>query len=178
VKVHPDCHVVIAGSFYSGAFPICRPGIGCPRERELCGDLPGAGIGGDPPAQPHKWTMAYRMEDYPPAKAAYLIRTPDYCRKLAAKIGPATQGVVEQLLNDRPLIGCARAGHPRLEESVGPNAWRQLVPAPPFRGYPLPADQEYPECALDREPLPETLPSQRPQPPVRPPWRRIFGRPS
>jgi hypothetical protein len=43
------------------------------------------------------------VEDYPPAKAAYLIHTPEYCKKLGAKIGPSTLGVVEQLLADRPL---------------------------------------------------------------------------
>ena len=68
--------------------------------------------------RPGQWHT--RMEDYPPAKAAYLIRTPDYCKKLGAKIGPSTQHVVEQLLNDRPLDRLRSVqAILRLEESVG-----------------------------------------------------------
>lgn len=44
-----------------------------------------------------------RTEHYPPHKAAYLERTPAYCRRLALTIGPATSEVVELLLAERPL---------------------------------------------------------------------------
>ena len=68
--------------------------------------------------RPGQWHT--RVEDYPPAKAAYLVRTPLYCKKLAAQIGPSTQKVVEQLLADRPLDRLRSVqAILQLEESVG-----------------------------------------------------------
>lgn len=61
-----------------------------------------------------------RTEHYPPHKAAYLERTPTYCRRLAETVGPSTYAVVEQLLADRPLdrLRSARALL-RLMDQVG-----------------------------------------------------------
>jgi len=55
--------------------------------------------------QPGQWRT--RLDDYPPDKAQYLMRTPAYCRQIAAKIGPATVHVVETLLSERPWTACA-----------------------------------------------------------------------
>jgi hypothetical protein len=102
------------------------------------------------------------LEDYPPAKAAYLIRTPDYCKKLGAKIGPSTHSVVEQLLADRPLDRLRSVqAILKLEESVGPKRLEAACARAAYFG-----DVRYRQiklilnAALDREPLPETQPSQ------------------
>jgi hypothetical protein len=102
------------------------------------------------------------LEDYPPAKAAYLIRTPDYCKKLGAKIGPSTQSVVEQLLADRPLDRLRSVqAILRLEESVGSKRLEAACARAVYFG-----DVRYRQiklilnAALDREPLPETQPAQ------------------
>jgi hypothetical protein len=102
------------------------------------------------------------LEDYPPAKAAYLIRTPDYCKKLGAQIGPSTQGVVEQLLADRPLDRLRSVqAILKLEESVGSKRLEAACARAAYFG-----DVRYRQiklilnAALDREPLPEAQPSQ------------------
>jgi hypothetical protein len=43
------------------------------------------------------------MEDYPHSKAQYLLKTPQFCLKLALRMDPHTHQVVERLLADRPL---------------------------------------------------------------------------
>ena len=162
VKVHPDCHVVIAGSFYSVPFRY----VGQELAAHVSENFVEIYLGQELVAtHPHSHTSGQwhtRMEDYPPAKAAYLIRTPDYCRKLAAKIGPATQGVVEQLLNDRPLDRLRSVqAILRLEESVGTKRLEAACARAAYFG-----DIRFRQiknilnAALDREPLPETLPSQ------------------
>lgn len=103
VKVHPDCHVVIEGSFYSVPYRyvgqtleayigerviqlFCAQELLCTHERAL------------QPGEHHT-----RPEHYPAEMAEYLQRTPARCRQLAAAIGPATAQVVQVLLDDRPL---------------------------------------------------------------------------
>jgi hypothetical protein len=106
-----------------------------------------------------------RLEDYPPDKVQYLMRTPAYCRQLAAKMGPSTVQVVERLLGERPLDRLrAVQGILRLEETVG----RQRLEAACARALYY-GDVRYRRirdilnAALDREPLPDasTPPEQR-----------------
>jgi hypothetical protein len=101
------------------------------------------------------------MEDYPPAKAAYLIHTPEYCKKLGARIGPSTLGVVEQLLADRPLDRLRSVqAILRLAESVGAKRLEDACARAAYFG-----DVRYRQiklilnAALDREALPATQPS-------------------
>jgi len=111
---------------------------------------------------PGQWRT--RLEDYPPDKAQYLMRTPTYCRQLAAKIGPSTAQVVETLLGERPLDRLrAVQGILRLEETVG----RQRLEAACARAIYY-GDVRYRRirdilnAALDREPLPEVPPTTAP----------------
>lgn len=162
VKVHPDCHVVITGSFYSVPFGhigqelsahVSQTFVEIYRGHDLVTTHPRS-------TRPGQWHT--RLEDYPPAKAAYLIRTPDYCKKLGAKIGPSTLGVVEQLLADRPLDRLRSVqAILRLEESVGSKRLEAACARATYFG-----DVRYRQiklilnAALDREPLPETQPLQ------------------
>jgi hypothetical protein len=105
--------------------------------------------------RPGQWQT--RLEDYPPDKAAYLQRTPAYCRELAAQVGPATQAVVDQLLNERPLDRLRSVqAILRLQETVG----RQRLEAACARALYF-GDNSYRRikgilnAALDREPLPD-----------------------
>jgi len=158
VKVHPDCHVVIGKSFYSVPFGyvgqelaahVSENFVEIYHELDLVTTHPRS-------TQPGQWQT--RVEDYPPAKAAYLIRTPLYCKKLAAKIGPATQSVVEQLLADRPLDRLRSVqAILRLEESVGSKRLEAACARAAHFG-----DVRYRQiklilnAALDREPLPQS----------------------
>jgi hypothetical protein len=43
------------------------------------------------------------LADYPPEKIAFHMRTPAWCRQQAARIGPACQQVINELLTDNAL---------------------------------------------------------------------------
>ena len=171
VNVHPDCHVVIAGSFYSVPYIYVGHALAAHVSETFVEIYKGEELVATHPHSTRAGQWHTRMEDYPPAKAAYLIRTPDYCRKLAVKIGPATLGVVEQLLNDRPLDRLRSVqAILRLEESVGTKRLEAACARTAYFGdvryrqikniLPAPVPQVQVNAALDREPLPETLPSQ------------------
>ena len=100
-----------------------------------------------------------RLEHYPAHKAAYLQRTPDFCRQSAARLGPATSQVVVDLLNDRPLDRLRSVqAILRLEETVGAKRLEAACARAVYYG-----DLRYRRikdilnAALDREPLPETV---------------------
>lgn len=162
VKVHPDCHVVIKGSFYSVPFGYIGQELTAYVSQNFVEIYKGQELVCTHPhsTRPGQWHT--RVEDYPPAKAAYLIRTPDYCKKLGAKIGPSTQSVVEQLLADRPLDRLRSVqAILRLEESVGSKRLEAACARAAYFG-----DVRYRQiklilnAALDREPLPEAQPAQ------------------
>jgi len=155
--VHPDCHVVIDGSYYSAP---CRyvgqtleAYIGeqivqlfssqellCTHERALR------------PGEHHT-----RPEHYPAEMAEYLQRTPDYCRRLAAGIGPATQQVVQMLLDDRPLDRLRSVqAILRLEQSVtAPRLEAACARARLFGDVTYRRIKQILNAALDCQPLPE-----------------------
>lgn len=160
VKVHPDCHVTLAGSYYSAPYRY----VGQTLEAYVSERVVELYLGAELLAThvrsttPGQWRT--RLEDYPPDKAEYLQRTPDRCRQLAAHIGPATQQVVETLLNERPLDRLrAVQAILRLEESVGRQRLEAACARAAFYG-----DVRYRRikdilnAALDREPLPDALP--------------------
>ena len=158
VKVHPDCHVNIAGSFYSVPYTMINQELSAHVSERFVEIYKGLELISTHPrsTRPGQWQT--RMEDYPPAKAAYLIRTPDYCKKLGAKVGPSTLQVVEQLLNDRPLDRLRTVqAILRLEESVGSKRLEGACTRALYFG-----DIRYRQiknilnAALDCEPLPET----------------------
>jgi transposase len=158
VKVHPDCHVVITGSFYSVPFGYIGQELAAHVSENFVEIYRGYDLVTTHPrsTRPGQWHT--RVEHYPPAKAAYLIHTPDYCKKLGAKIGPSTKNVVEQLLADRPLDRLRSVqAILKLEESVGPKRLEAACARVLHFG-----DVRYRQiklvlnAALDRDPLPET----------------------
>jgi len=108
--------------------------------------------------QPGEWHT--RREHYPKHKAAYLERTPAYCRQVAARLGKATAQVVEVLLGDRPLYRLRSVqAILRLEETVGAERLEAACARalhfddPSYRRV-----KAILNAALDREPLPEQAP--------------------
>jgi transposase len=63
--------------------------------------------------------------DYPPDKLAYLMRTPSYCRRQAAEIGPETEEFIRRILSQHAMRNLRKAqailrlaekyGHERME---------------------------------------------------------------
>ncbi len=160
VKVHPDCHVTIAGSYYSVPYRY----IGQTLEAYLSERVVELYHGTDLVATHVRCTTAgqwqTRLDDYPPAKADYLQRTPDHCRQVAARIGPATQLVVETLLNERPLDRLrAVQAILRLEDTVGrPRLEAACARAAYYGDLRYRRIKDILNAALDREPLPEAQP--------------------
>jgi hypothetical protein len=105
--------------------------------------------------QPGEWHT--RLEHYPEHKAAYLERTPTYCRQVAARLGSATQQVVETLLEDRPLYRLRSVqAILRLEETVGAERVEAACARALYFGDPsYRRIKTILNAALDREPLPE-----------------------
>ncbi len=72
--------------------------------------------------------------DYPPEKIAFHMRTPAWCRKQAAAIGPACEQVIAELLTDNALYRLRSAqGVIGLADNTTPPGWRPPAPgrAPP-----------------------------------------------
>jgi transposase len=106
-KVAPDCHVQVARSLYS--IPYCyqdRPTIGqtlavriSPHTVEfyLDHELVKTHLRAKAGQRQTDWN------DYPPDKARFFQRTPDWCRTRAAQLGPAVTQVIEGLLSHHQL---------------------------------------------------------------------------
>jgi hypothetical protein len=120
VKVHPDCHVSIDKSYYSVPYRYVGDTLDAyvsERIVELYRGLELVTVH-ERSVKAGEWHT--RLEHYPEHKAAYLERTPAYCRQLAARVGGATRQVVEDLLGDQPLDRLRSVqAILRLEESVG-----------------------------------------------------------
>ncbi len=165
VKVHPDCHVVIAGSFYSVPYTYVGRSLEAHVGERIVQLFAGQELvaSHERSLRPGEWHT--RLEHYPAAKAAYLERTSERCRRLAIEIGPATQQVVETLLAERPLDRLrAVQAILRLEETVGSRRLEAACARAVYFG-----DVRYRRikqilnAALDQEPLPEALPRPAPR---------------
>jgi len=160
VKVHPDCHAVIDGSYYSAPYRYVGQHLEAFVFERVVQLFMGTELVTTHPRAPVKGGWRTRLEHYPPSKAAYLERTPQYCRALAHTIGPATAEVVERLLAERPLdrLRSVQAllrlvdtvGRSRLEAACeralyyGDGRYRRI--------------KEILNAALDQAPLPEPPP--------------------
>lgn len=165
VKVHQDCHVVIAGSYYSAPYRYVGQTVDAYVGERVVQLFHGQELVAthERATKPGQWLT--RLEHYPPAKAAYLERTPARCRQIATQIGPATTQVVETLLGERPLDRLrAVQGILRLEETAGPQRLEAACARALYFG-----NVQYRgikgilNAALDREPLPESVPPTPPR---------------
>ena len=102
-KVHPDCHVMLDGSYYSAPYRHVGQLLDVWVFAHVVQLFSGPDLVSTHPRARTRGEWQTRTADYPPHKAAYLERTPIYCRTLAETIGAATLSVVEHLLADRPL---------------------------------------------------------------------------
>ncbi len=164
-KLHPDCHVVVEGAYYSAPHRLIGRTLWVRSNGQdvvLFHDYERLAT--------HRWgppgTRRTLAEHYPPDKVAFLMATPHWCRARAASIGPAATAVIARLLAERPLdrLRTAQAilhladkhGGARLEaacrralhfEDVGYGTIKRIL----VRG-------------LEHEPLPGEKPAPRPAP--------------
>ena len=159
-KVHPDCHVVVSGSFYSAPYIYVGHKLDVYVRERVVELYQGQKLVATHVRcqKPGQWQT--RPEHYPEHKLAFLQRTPDFCRQVAARLGPATSQVVETLLSERPLDRLRSVqAILRLEESVGAGRLEAACERAVYY-----ADLRYRRikdilnAALDREPLPVATP--------------------
>lgn len=171
-KVHPDCHIVVDGSFYSAPYAYVGQKLDVYVHERVVERYQGTTLVATHVRCLRSGQWQTRLEHYPPHKAAYLQRTPAFCRQVAARIGPATSQVVQTLLADRPLDRLRSVqALLQLEDSVGTTRLEAACARAAFFG-----DVRYRRikdilnAALDREPLPGA-------PEGLPPARHTFARP-
>jgi hypothetical protein len=163
VKLHPDCHVVIDGSYYSAPAAYLGKQLDAYIFERVVQLFAGIELVATHPRATSKGEWHTRTEHYPSHKAEYLTKTPAYCRTLAVHIGPSTLCVVEQLLGERPLDRLrAVQAILRLSEPVGRNRLEAACRRALFFGEAVSYRRikEILDAALDQEPLPE--PSTKP----------------
>jgi len=160
VKVHPDCHVTLDGSFYSVPYRYCGQRLEAYVYEQWIEIYQGSELVSTHPRCPQAGQWQTRLEDYPEDKVAYQQRNPRFCRQLAAAVGPATAQVVEQLLAERPLDRLrAVQGILRLQETVGPQRLEAACARALYYGdIRWRRIKEILNAALDREPLPSAAP--------------------
>jgi transposase len=101
-RLHPDCHVVFGGAYYSGPHRLLGQRLWV-RATDVKVELyhEYALVATHRRARPgQRRTLTAHL---PPDKVHFLLQTPAWCQTRAATIGPACLSFIEALLGDRPL---------------------------------------------------------------------------
>ena len=118
-KVARDCHVQVQNSFYSIPWPYVGQRldvrIGWGIVRFYVGtQLVKTHLRGKPGQRQTDWN------DYPPEKAAFFLRTPNWCRERASQLGQHVRAAVDELLDQHHLHFLRQSqGIIRLAEKYG-----------------------------------------------------------
>jgi len=101
-KLHPDCHVVFQGAYYSAPFRLIgqrlwvratATQVQCFHDYTL--------VATHHTARPGQRRTLH--DHLPPDKVHFLMQTPIWCQTRAAEIGPTCAAFIAALLGDRPL---------------------------------------------------------------------------
>ena len=149
VKVHPDCHVVILGSFYSVPFGYIGQELTAHVSENFVEIYKGQELVYHPPAQHPARAVAYpagrlspRQSRLPDPHAGLLQEAGGKDRPIHPERGGAIAG---RPATRPPAFG---AGHPQTGRERGvQTSGSCLCTRRLFWGCALPADQEYPECS-------------------------------
>jgi transposase len=162
-KVHPDCHVVLDGSYYSVPHRYVGQRLDAWVFSRVVQLFCGTELVATHPRASGRGQWQTRTEHYPPYKAAYLEQTPNWCRDLARTIGPQTLAVVEELLADRPLDRLRSVqALLRLVEQVGKTRLEAACArARHFGDVRYRRIRDILHAALDQQPLPAPAPEPR-----------------
>jgi transposase len=102
-KVHRDCHVQVASSYYSAPFAYVGQRLDAYVYEHTVQLYDGVRLLVTHPRARRPGQRLTRLEHYPAEKSFYLVHTRDYCQQQADRIGPCCAQVVKQLLEERPL---------------------------------------------------------------------------
>jgi transposase len=158
-KVHSDCHIVVDGSFYSVSHTLVGSEVEVHVHERVIEIYAHHELVRTHRRATQKGQWRTEMEDYPPSKAQYLLKTPQFCRKLALRMGPHTHQVVERLLADRPLDRLRSVqAILALAESVGEKRLEAACRRALYYGDPhYRRIKDILNAALDRDPLPDQV---------------------
>ena len=102
-KLHPDCHIVLEGSYYSAPHRFVGENLWVKvsedtirifyKNEQVCMHLKAN----------RKGQRITSKEHLPPEKIQYVMHTPTWCRQQAKEIGENTLILVERLFADKPL---------------------------------------------------------------------------
>ena len=100
-KVGPDCHIRVAKALYSVPWRLIGTHVDA-RDNGRVIEVFSDGV------VVKTWARVERgrqtdWSDYPPEKVAFFMRTPTWCRRRAAELGPSVAAVVAQLLEVNAL---------------------------------------------------------------------------
>jgi len=158
-KVHSDCHIVVDGSFYSVPYRLVGREVEVHVSERVVEIYFQHELVRTHPKAHQKGQWQTEMEDYPPYKAQYLLKTPQYCLKVAARIGTSTHAVVDHLLGDRPLDRLRSVqAILSLADSVGEVRLEAACARALYFGDPhYRRIKDILNAALDREPIPNQV---------------------
>jgi hypothetical protein len=180
--LHPDCHVVFAGAYYSGPHRLIGQRLWV-RATDLKVELyqEYVLVATHRRARPgQRRTLTAHL---PPDKVHFLMQTPAWCQTRAAAIGPACLSFIEALLGDRPLDrlrsaqGVLRLGQRHSAARLEAACARALAVGE-YRYHTVKTILAH---ALDGQPLPSLTPVTAAIPAVPPrharPWTTFFPDP-
>jgi transposase len=159
VKVHRDCHVVIAGSFYSAPHTLVGRTLDAHIGEQVVQLFHAQDLVATHERAQSPGTWVTRDDHYPPGKAAYFRQNRERCLELAAEVGVSTHQVVKTLLADRPLDRLRSVqGILQLQETVGVQRLEAACERALHYGHVYYRDiKAILNAGLDREPLPEVV---------------------
>lgn len=102
-KLHPDCHITFEGGYYSAPFRLIGKHLWVAAANKEVRIFYEHQLVATHPRAIRKGERKTQISHLPPEKAAYYLLTPSLCREKARRIGPRTEELIIQLLEDRPL---------------------------------------------------------------------------
>lgn len=103
VKVHPDCHVVFDGSYYSAAHRLIGERLWLRATLRVVQLFHAHQLIRTHVRSHRRGQRIQNADDFPLEKTQYLMQTPVWCRERARAIGEHAGELVERLLGDRTL---------------------------------------------------------------------------
>jgi len=181
-KLHPDCHVVFNGAYYSAPFRLVGQRLWVRGTATLV-QLFHAHVLVASHLSARPGQRRTLLEHLPPDKIHFLLQSPAWCQQRAAEIGPTCAAFIAALLGDRPLDRLRSAqGILRLAPRYGaPRLEAACARAAAVGEYRYHTVKTILVSGLDRQPLLDLAPGPAPARPVprhARPWTDFFPDPT
>jgi len=119
-KLHPDCHIVLDGSYYSAPYTLIGRKLWVHIAEDTVRIFHDHQQVGMHLRSVRKGERRTIKEHMPPEKQAYFMCSPTWCREQARQIGESTYQLIDRLLTEKPLDKLRTAqGILRLEHKYG-----------------------------------------------------------